>query len=81
MFDNFFQSSIIISIQRTVVPMVVGFILAFLTKTGLEADDPTLVAALTTIFSALYYTGFRLLEEKFPKFGKFLGRETKVYYD
>ena len=65
------------SIVRTLVPIVVGWVAAFLVSVGIEPDAQlldTLGAFLSALFAALYYIVARLLEMYVtPKFGWLLG--------
>lgn len=65
------------SIVRTVVPIVVGAILGWLTASNIPVDpelEITLTAALTAAFSAVYYLLVRLFERYVsPKLGWLLG--------
>lgn len=70
------MTTFVASLIRTVVPIIVGSVAAWLTKIGLDLDPEAynnLGIWLTLIFSSLYYALVRLLEEKFPQIGWFLG--------
>lgn len=70
------MSTFIASFIRTVVPIIIGSLGAWLTKFGLDLDPAAydgLGIWLTLIFSSIYYAVVRLLEEKFPQIGWFLG--------
>lgn len=61
---------------RTYVPAAVGFVTSWLTARGVGVDAATqaqLIAAMTAIFTAAYYTLVRLLEERWPQAGVLLG--------
>lgn len=60
---------------RTYVPVLVGGIASWLTARGIHVDAATqseLVVAMTSIFTAAYYTVARVLEERFPQLGAVL---------
>ena len=65
------------SIVRTVVPIVVGAILGWLAASNIPVDpelEVTITAALTAVFSAVYYLLVRLFERYVsPKLGWLLG--------
>ena len=65
------------SLVRTVVPSIVGAVLAALAKSGMTIDSDfelALTAALTTLFGFIYYAAARILEVYVtPKFGWLLG--------
>lgn len=65
---------------RTIVPMIVGWIVSVLTGWGLDADSATVTQLVVAIVGAVYYIIVRLLEKKFPKLGWLLGSpKTPVY--
>lgn len=65
------------SIVRTVVPVVVGYVLALFVKMGFEVGDDLAMAVegvITAVLTGAYYVGVRLLEVYVtPKFGWLLG--------
>jgi hypothetical protein len=62
------------SLWRTVVPLIVGTLVAWLAHAGLNVDSAAATAWLTGAFSAAYYTVFRLLEAHVsPAWGWLLG--------
>ncbi|QJU54318.1 hypothetical protein SCB71_14325 [Herbiconiux sp. KACC 21604] len=65
------------SIVRTLVPIIVGAVVAFLVGRGITLDpefEPLLGSALTLAFSGLYYVAVRILETYVtPKLGWLLG--------
>lgn len=77
--------SLVDSIIRTVVPVIVGFVLGLASTWALPLDpefEGALTAVLTTGFTALYYVAVRLFEEYVsPRFGWLLGKATPPKYD
>lgn len=72
-----------VSIIRTVVPMIVGAVVAFLVSNGIEMEQDAingLTAFLTGLFSALYYIGVRFVEQRWPEFGVLLGSTKQPEY-
>lgn len=71
------MSTTIISWIRTIVPIGVASALSWLLVTfGLQLDKASedgLVVGITGLLIAVYYTGVRALEEKWPKLGVLLG--------
>lgn len=65
------------SIVRTIVPLIVGSVIAWFVGLGITLDpqvEPLLTALLTGVLTALYYVAVRLLETYVtPKFGWLLG--------
>lgn len=74
------MSDLLISIRRTVVPIVVGAVTgSFLAP---YVDPVQLTAVVTGIVSGLYYTVLRVAEAKHPGLGALLGaRKQPVYTD
>lgn len=64
------------SIVRTLVPLAVGQIVAYLATIGIVLPDDVM-AALTVVLgfivTTVYYLVVRFLEQKFPKLGALLG--------
>ncbi|MGW3153662.1 hypothetical protein [Streptomyces sp. NPDC001089] len=63
-----------VSLWRTAVPLVVGWVAALLARIYIDVDEAALSQALVGAFALLYYGVFRLLEAKVsPSFGWLLG--------
>lgn len=64
------------SIVRTLVPVIVGQIAAYLATIGIILPEDVM-AAVTVIlgfaFTTIWYLAVRFLEQKFPKLGILLG--------
>lgn len=75
-------SSIVPSLIRTYVPLGVGAVASWLAAKGLGLDAQTqtaVVVLLTSVLTALYYTGVRILEKRYPAIGTvFLGLGLKA---
>jgi len=54
----------LISLWRTAVPYVVGYVAVQLARLGIEIDSASLMGALVAGFGTLYYALFRLAEQK-----------------
>jgi len=62
------------SLWRTVVPIIVGTLIAVLAHVGLHVDSAAATTWLGTAFSGVYYAVFRLAETHLGKaWGWFLG--------
>lgn len=64
------------SIVRTIVPVAVGQVVAYLVSIGVvvpEDVEAALTVILGFIFTSVYYLAVRWLEQKFPKIGALLG--------
>lgn len=77
------MSDLIISLVRTWVPIGVGVVITWLATKGVVIEEEAklgLVAGLTGVITALYYTVARVLETRWPVFGLLLGkRKTPLY--
>jgi hypothetical protein len=73
---------VLVSLVRTIVPAIVGTLLAWLASRGLDltAYSNAVNAALVPLFIALYYALARLLERKWPVFGLLLGARRQPSY-
>jgi len=73
------------SIVRTLVPVVVGAVLGWVTTTGIKVDPefaPALTLVVTAAFTGVYYIAARLLELYVtPKLGWLLGLAKQPDYD
>ena len=62
--------SVFPSVMRTVVPLVVGWVITALTSLGVDFGSERTTAVVTVVISGAYYTLFRLLEHASPTGGK-----------
>jgi hypothetical protein len=63
-----------LSIIRTFIPAVVGALITVLAKIGAHVDSASLEVFISTVVTAVYYAGVRILEVKVgPRFGWLLG--------
>jgi len=77
------MTDLITSLIRTLTPMLVGAVVAWLLTLGVQVDTATqtsAVVALTGLLQAVYYTAVTLLERKWPVFGKLLGKSGAPTY-
>jgi hypothetical protein len=56
------MTGLFISIMRTAVPLVAGWLLTLAAGAGLEFDSATVTGAVTIGLAFVYYVAFRLLE-------------------
>lgn len=59
-------------VVRTLVPLIVGLIIAFALKLGLHLTDPSVTVWVTSLVTAAYIALSRFVEVKWPAVGKFL---------
>lgn len=67
------MSDAIVSIIRTVVPAIVGTIVAQALKAGIDIDGTAVSSALTPVAIGGYYALVRWAETRWPKAGMLLG--------
>ncbi|WNI16898.1 hypothetical protein [Actinacidiphila sp. ITFR-21] len=69
------------SLWRTLVPVIVGTLAAWLAHAGIGVDSAALTLWLGAAFSSAYYTLFRLLEAHVsPAWGWLLGLARPPHY-
>ena len=77
------MNDFVTSLIRQYVPILVGYIAAWLVTIGVELDSDTqaaLILALGGIASAVYYGIVRALELRWPSLGALLGRRAQPEY-
>lgn len=71
--------NLLLSIRRTVVPILVGLIMA--SFIGKYVDDvQELQNVLSSVIAAVYYAVIRVIETKWPKIGVLLGAKSQPVY-
>jgi Flp pilus assembly pilin Flp len=68
------------SFIRTVVPFLVGAIIAGLTALGTSFDSEVLTELMTVVVGGVYYTVVRWLESRWPNLGWLLGSPNPPTY-
>lgn len=63
----------LVSLWRTLIPLIVGAVGGQLARLGFDIDDTQLTTWLSVGFTTVYYAAFRALEQKRPGWGWFLG--------
>jgi hypothetical protein len=70
----------VISLRRTVVPLLAGAIVSVAVRIGFHLDSADVVNVLTPLVTAVYYVVLRGLEKRWPWVGTLLGaRKTPSY--
>ena len=62
-----------LSVRRTVVPAVVGIVLAQAARANLDLPADHVTGLIEAVFVTVYYSAVRLLERYVPEAGVFLG--------
>jgi len=70
----------VVSLIRTLVPVAVGALVAWLATIGFDIDSEALVAPITGILIAVYYAAARWAESRWPAAGALLGRKAAPTY-
>lgn len=73
------KENLLVSLKRTLVPIVVGAVAA--TFLAGYVDPDALEKVLSGVISAVYYTVVRLVETKFPGAGVLLGSKAQPVYE
>jgi hypothetical protein len=70
-----------LSIRRTLVPILAGYILAWGARVGLDIPAETLTGILEAVLMGVYYTAVRILEKRYPHLGFLLGAARQPVYE
>lgn len=75
------QYTLLLSLWRTFVPYLVGFICTGAAKWGLDLNDDAVESFLVLVFGTVYYAGSRWLEQnKGKRWGWLLGCARQPLY-
>lgn len=72
------HSDLLISIRRTAVPVIVGFVTGSIL--GPYVDPDALEKVVTAAITIVYYTVVRIAESHLPSFGVLLGAKKQPTY-
>lgn len=78
------MSNFVIAIVRTVIPILVGWLVGLLAAANIPVDAEVqagLVVSLSTLVASLYYVGVAWLERRWKWFGWLLGIARNPVYD
>lgn len=73
-------SDVLTSIRRTIVPLVVGYLLAQAARAGFSIDEGQLTGVVESLVTGVYYSALRILEVKWPQVGVLLGATRQPIY-
>lgn len=73
-------ASLLPSILRTLVPLAVGYFLAWPVAKWLGLTEDQITSLITAVITAVYYLAVRLLEQVAPQFGWLLGYASPPKY-
>lgn len=68
------------SLIRTIVPVIVGALIAAAARAGLDLDADQLAGLLEALVVGGYYTLVRAAETRWPALGWFLGLPAQPHY-
>jgi hypothetical protein len=69
-----------LSVRRTVVPAVVGIVLAQAARANMTLPAEHVVGLVEAVFITVYYATVRLVEQRVPQVGLFLGAFVQPKY-
>lgn len=61
--------NVLVSLLRTVVPLLVGWVVTATDALDLDVSSTTATAAVTALITAVYYLVFRMVEEAAARIG------------
>ena len=67
------MQDLILSLRRTLVPIVVGFLLAQAARAGFDIPADQLTGVIEALITGVYYSVVRFIEMKYPGAGIMLG--------
>lgn len=78
--DTIRPAMLITSVIRTVVPIIVGYLLSLPVSDAIGLTDENLTPAVSVLLSIVYYVVVRLIERHKPAAGVLLGKPTQPVY-
>lgn len=74
------KTDVLLSIRRTLVPLVVGWLIAQGARAGFDLPAEDLTGVIESLVTGAYYTVVRLAEVRFPALGWLLGAPRQPLY-
>lgn len=74
------KTDVLLSIRRTVVPLVVGWLIAQAARAGFDLPAEDLAGVVEAVVTSGYYIVVRLIEARFPAAGILLGAARQPLY-
>lgn len=74
------EHQILTAVQRTAVPLLVGWVVTQAALLGLELETSVAVLALQGVITSAYYGVLRYIEQSKPKAGVLLGKVAEPVY-
>lgn len=74
------QSNLLLSLRRTLVPIIVGYLLAQAVRYGFDIPQDALVGVVEALVTGVYYTVLRAVETVVPSAGVLLGAQKQPRY-
>lgn len=69
------------SLKRTLVPVIVGALLAAATRIGIDLPEEATAELVAAVYTAVYYAVLRWLEPRFDWAGTLLGGKGQPSYE
>jgi hypothetical protein len=79
-YDSETEGQVVLAVQRTVVPLAVGWLVTQAAVRGLDIDASTLALSLQALVTTGYYGLLRRIESSKPGAGVLLGGRTTLTY-
>lgn len=74
------QDDFVVSVRRSIVPILVGAVLAQAARIGLDLDPSELTGLFEALVTSAYYLTVRALETYYPQVGLLLGARKQPLY-
>jgi hypothetical protein len=74
------MNDVVLSSIRTVVPIIVGSVVAFLAQKGFDIDKDAAILVVSGLCIGVYYLLVRFTEHKWPAVGVLLGSKKQPVY-
>lgn len=74
------QNDLLLSLRRTLVPVIVGFLLAQAARAGFDIPAEQLTGVIEALITGAYYAAVRIAEQYWPAVGVLLGASRQPRY-
>lgn len=74
------RADLLLSLRRTLVPVVVGYLLAQATRAGFDIPADQLTGVVEALVTGAYYAAVRIAEQYVPALGVLLGASRQPRY-
>jgi len=74
------RNDLLLSLRRTLVPVIVGFLLSQAARVGFDIPADELTGVIEALVTGSYYAVVRIAEQYFPAAGVLLGASRQPRY-